>query len=217
LDIGCGTGEMAYQMHLYGATVIGIDTDAEQIARAQSQFPDCQFMVGDARKFVLDEAVDAIFSNKTLHWIPEADEVALAIARALKPGGRLVAEFGGKGNLGKITRYLDRTIHSVNLWYFPSTEEYSTILEKHGLQVTFAQLSDRPTPLPCGHAGLHNWILMFENHFLNGLNKEEKEQLLTGAEHYLREELYNGECWVADCKSLRIVAFKDCKKVFEHE
>jgi len=209
LDLGCGTGELTNEIHLLGATVIGIDADAQMIARAQSQFPDCEFMVGDARSFVLEEPVDAVFSNAALHWVPEVERSVEAIARALKPGGRFVAELGGKGNVEKICRYLNGAVgSSKNPWYFPSISEYSSILENHGMEVTFANLYDRPTPFNESEAGLRNWILMFGNTFLEGLNEEETEQVLAGAERELYDELYNGEQWLGDYRRIRIVASK---------
>lgn len=209
LDLGCGTGELVNEIHSLGASVIGIDADAQMIDRAQSQFPDCEFMVGDARSFVLDEPVDAVFSNAALHWIPEAERSVMAISRALKPGARFVAELGGKGNVETIRRYLESVAgSSKNPWYFPSIAEYSTLLEKHGLEVTFAILHDRPTPFNEGEAGLRNWILMFGNSFLKGLSSEETEQVLVDGEDELRSKLYNGEQWVGDYRRLRIVASK---------
>ena len=45
---------------------------------------------------------DAVFSNAALHWMPNADAVAAGVFRALKPGGRFVAEFGGFANCAAI-------------------------------------------------------------------------------------------------------------------
>lgn len=209
LDIGCGTGELTNEIQSLGAFVIGVDADAQMIQKAKSQFPNCNFIVGDARTVALDEPLDAVFSNAALHWVPEADRVVAAISRALKPGGRFVAELGGKGNVKSICQYLERAVgSSKNPWYFPSISEYSTILESHGLEVTFANLYDRPTPLNDGEAGLRNWILMFGNSFLDGLDEDAIEQVLVGAENEVRAELYNEEQYVADYRRLRIVARK---------
>jgi trans-aconitate 2-methyltransferase len=209
LDLGCGTGELANEIYMLGASVIGIDADGQMIAQAKSQFPDCEFKVGDARSFVLEEPVDAIFSNAALHWVPDVDRSVQAIATALKPGGRFVAELGGRGNVEKISRYLDDAVGpDKNPWYFPSISEYTSILERHGMEVTYANLYDRPTPLNEGEAGLRNWILMFANSYLDGLSADDIEQILYGAESELRDKLYNGEKWIADYRRLRIVSTK---------
>ena len=48
--------------------------------------------------FDFDEPFDAVFTNATLHWIHDADGVIKSVYNSLKPGGRFVGEFGGKGN-----------------------------------------------------------------------------------------------------------------------
>jgi len=207
LDLGCGTGELTQAIAVKGAIVIGIDADPQMISQAKRQFPSVDFQVGDARNFQLHKPVDAIFSNAALHWVPESERVVASIANALKPGGRFVAEFGGKGNVGAIAKYLDdATSPSLNPWYFPSISEYSSLLEKHGLEVTFAQLYDRPTPLNEGEDGIRNWILMFGGSFLDGIPNEKREHLLNEADKELRPILHNGEHWVADYRRIRVVA-----------
>jgi len=56
----------------------------------------------DARELRFNAEFDAVFSNAVLHWIPEAKQVIAGVAYALKPGGRFVAEFGGKGNIQRL-------------------------------------------------------------------------------------------------------------------
>ena len=207
LDLGCGTGELAQAISEKGATVVGLDADPQMIAKVKHQFPAVNFQVADARSFHFPEPFDAVFSNAALHWVPESERVVASIAKALKPGGRFVAEFGGKGNVGAIAKYLDEATNpKLNPWYFPSIADYSSLLEKYDLEVIFAQLYDRPTPLNEGEAGLRNWILMFGESYLEELSSVEKEQVLRGAEENLRPILYNGTQWVADYRRIRVVA-----------
>ena len=207
LDLGCGTGELAQAISEKGATVVGLDADPQMIAKVKHQFPAVNFQVADARSFHFPEPFDAVFSNAALHWVPESERVVASIAKSLKPGGRFVAEFGGKGNVGAIAKYLDEATNpKLNPWYFPSIADYSSLLEKYDLEVIFAQLYDRPTPLNEGEAGLRNWILMFGESYLEELSSVEKEQVLRGAEENLRPILYNGTPWVADYRRIRVVA-----------
>jgi len=107
---------------------------------------------------------DAVFSNAVLHWIPEAGEVIAGVAQVLKPGGRFVAEFGGKGNIQKLVRGFQRAFAALGMrppagvspWFYPSVAEYAGLLEKHGLEVREASLFDRPTVLEQGESGLEN-------------------------------------------------------------
>src|SRR5512145_928929 len=63
LDLGCGTGHLAYQMAERGVQVIGLDNSADMIQMAQQNYPDLTFIQGDATAFHFDEPFDAIFSN----------------------------------------------------------------------------------------------------------------------------------------------------------
>ena len=98
LDWGCGTGHLTAQIAESGADVIGLDSSPEMVAGARAAYPDLSFQPGDAANFSFATPFDAIFSNAALHWIPTPEAVIACVWRALKPGGRFVAESGGKGN-----------------------------------------------------------------------------------------------------------------------
>ena len=102
LDLGCGTGHLTAQIAEAVASVLGIDSSPQMIDEARRIFPDVRFEVQDARSLPYTEQFDAVFSNAALHWIKEAEQVVQGVSRALKPGGRFVAEFGGKGNVQAI-------------------------------------------------------------------------------------------------------------------
>ena len=102
LDLGCGTGALTAEIASRGAEVLGVDGSEEMVSRARERFPALRFEVLDARQLRFDAEFDAVFSNAVLHWIPESEQVIAGIARALKPGGRFVAEFGGRGNIQRL-------------------------------------------------------------------------------------------------------------------
>ena len=99
------------------------------------------------------------------------------MSRALKPGGRLVCEFGGHGNIRILVEAAYRALRQLgvehperfNPWYYPSIAEYAAILERCGLEVTFAHLFDRPTPLQDGERGLDTWFRMFGSRLMEPL------------------------------------------------
>lgn len=208
VDLGCGTGELTKELADRGSSVFGIDADPNMIDKAQEQFPQLEFAVADARTFQVDTPVDAIFSNAALHWIPDAEPLVESISKALKPGGRFVAEFGGKGNVYHIENFLSKHTGAATPWYFPSIAEYSSLLEKYGLETTSASLFDRPTPLNEDKKGLRNWILMFGGTFTAGMDEKELDELLSKAELELRDQLYKDDQWIADYRRIRITAAK---------
>jgi len=102
LDLGCGTGELTARIAQSGACVQGIDLSGSSISTAQLKYPKIKFSVADATDFQVEDMLDAVFSKDVLHWIKQPDAVINCVEQALRPGGRFVAEFNGKGNLGAI-------------------------------------------------------------------------------------------------------------------
>lgn len=217
LDLGCGTGQLTAKIAETGAEVIGIDSASEMIEKALQNYPQLQFQVADAKNFQLSQSVDAVFSNATLHWIQEADEVITRIRESLQVGGRLIAEFGGKGNIQSIVKALYEALEKIgvdtpqnlNPWYFPSIGEYAAKLEKQGFEVTYSHLFSRPTLLQDKDAGLANWIKMFGGNFLNQLSNEEKIQVIDDVEKQLKPKLYQQGNWFADYRRIQIKAIKN--------
>lgn len=216
LDLGCGSGELTQQLADSGAKVIGLDASADMIAKAHEQFPALDFRVGDGATFELPERFDAVFSNAALHWMPAAAAVVQQIHRPLKPGGRLVAEMGGQGNVAQIINALLRHLHQrghthirTEWWYFPSPGEYATLLEQHGFRVQLVQHYGRPTPLTDPKTGLTDWITQFGANFFAGVGAEEQAGILAAVNAELRPLLFQNGQWVADYKRLRVVAFRN--------
>jgi ubiquinone/menaquinone biosynthesis C-methylase UbiE len=186
LDLGCGTGDLAYKLDLLGVDVVGIDMSASMIEQALSKYPNIKFETRDATELQYMETFDAVFSNATLHWVKPPKEVLQGIYRALKLGGRFVAEFGGKDNVKIITDEIMTQSKNVGIdsnmerfpWYFPSIAEYTTLMEEAGFRVTFANHFDRNTPLT-GEDGLKNWIEMFAGGMFKGVT--DSFYLITGS------------------------------------
>lgn len=215
LDLGCGSGELAQEIASSGAQVVGLDASADMLAKARQQFPGLDFRLGDAANFELPERFDAIFSNATLHWVPAAEAAIRQMYRHLKPGGRLVAEMGGQGNVGHIVAAVLRqlkqrgySLAAANWWYFPSVGEYAALLEKQGFRVRLAQHFDRPTALSDPKTGLTDWIEQFGDQFFAEVHAADKAEILAAVDAELRPVLYRGGQWLADYKRLRIVAEK---------
>jgi trans-aconitate methyltransferase len=216
LDIGCGTGHLTQDIASYGAEVLGIDSAETMILQARENYPDLQFAVMDAINLEFKGEFDAVFSNAALHWIKQPEKVIAGVWKSLKPKGRFVAEFGGKGNINLIQTALNKAIYTensafkeaVNPNYFPSIAEYGSLLEKQGFELTFATLFARPTPLD-GESGIVNWLKMFRNSVLDSFAEDAQARILANVEEQLRPKLYQNGTWFADYRRLRIVAIKE--------
>lgn len=217
LDLGCGTGDLTYEISKVGAEVFGMDLSEPMIEQARQKYPLLDFRVGNAESFEVDAPVDAVFSNAALHWIKDAQGAAAAVWNALKPGGRFVAEFGGKGNVAAIVRSLSTVLEkdygvdagTLNPWYFPSLAEYSSLLEGLGFRVIYAAHFDRPTKLGEGEDGLSHWLKGFaEDSFLSAFDEAEKLAILQKTADSAQSELFRDGYWYADYVRLRIVAVK---------
>ena len=216
LDIGCGTGHLTQEIANCGAEVLGVDSAETMILQARQNYPNLQFAVMDAINLEFTKEFDAVFSNAVLHWIKQPEKVIAGVWKSLKPGGRFVAEFGGKGNINSIQNALERAIcqensafeNLLNPNYFPSIAEYGSLLEKQGFELTFATLFDRLTPLN-GESGMVNWLQMFRNSVLAAFSEDTQAKILANVVEQLRPTLYKNGTWFADYRRLRIVAIKD--------
>jgi SAM-dependent methyltransferase len=197
LDLGCGSGQLTAAIADAGATVIGLDSSPEMLAEARAHYPAHDFRQGDAANFTIDPPVDAVFSNAVLHWVKDAAGAAASISKALKPGGRLVAEFGGHGNIRSI---LDALGPIETPWYYPTIGQYATVLERHNLEPRQAWLIDRPTPVE-GEDGFEHWLSIF----CRDITTPEQRKILAAK---LRPTHYKAGVWTLDYRRLRIVAYK---------
>lgn len=215
LDLGCGTGHHVRQLADRGVVAIGLDSAPDMIAAAQAAYPDLEFRVADGTDFRVEAPFDAVFSNAALHWMTRPASVAACVAAALRPGGRFVAEMGGKGNIMTIAQAAREAIADLlrieirHRWYFPSPGEYAGLLEGAGFEVRAMWLFDRPTPLE-GDEGMLNWMRMFGGGLFPGVPDGALPEAMRLAERRLRDSpLYAGGRWVADYRRLRFVAVKN--------
>jgi trans-aconitate methyltransferase len=214
LDLGCGSGQLTQAIAESGARVTGLDNSASMIETARREYPDLSFVLADAKDFSFDETFEAVFSNAALHWVKPPEKVIECVAKCLRPGGRFVAEFGGKGNVQCIfdaaeaagRELTGREVRNVN--YFPSVAEYSSILESRGLEVRHAWLFDRPTKLEDGENGLRNWLNMFGEKTFGSLPDNVRSQWIERTQQKARASLFRDGSWHADYRRLRIVAVR---------
>jgi len=217
LDLGCGSGQLTYKISELAGETIGIDKSSEMIADAKSKFPSVSFQVGDAENFNFDEKFDGIFSNATLHWVKNHNAAINCMYENLKENGKIVLEFGGKGNVQTIINQLRKSLRSrdyikqseLKLWYFPSVGEYATELETAGFRVLLAEHFDRPTELADKNTGIKDWISMFAENFFAGVVPGDVEEIKEEVQEKVKDKCLVKDKWYADYKRIRIMAVKE--------
>lgn len=211
LDLGCGDGVLTERIQALGARVLGVDGSPEMVAATLARGIAAEQADGHALPF--DGAFDAIFSNAALHWMTRPDEVLRGVFRALRSGGRFVAEMGGHGNVAAVVVALRVAAAEFGLdgaalhpWYFPSPAEQAGRLEAAGFTVRQIELIPRPTPLPTGMRG---WLETFAGPYTRHLPAARREPFVQRVEDLLAPALrdHRGD-WTADYVRLRFVATK---------
>ena len=217
LDVGCGTGHLTAQIAESGAEVVGIDSSEDMVRVASENFPHLHFEVADARSLPFRGEFDAVFSNAVLHWVRPPEAVVEAVRRALRPGGRFVAEFGGENNIRAIMTAVGEALdkqerNGTDVYrpnkYFPPLEEYVSLLESRDFRVAYSAHFERPTPLDGGEDGLRRWLRMFGWDYLSPLSPEQREEVVAHVEKATRPTLYTDGTWTADYWRIRFEAYK---------
>lgn len=211
LDLGCGDGALTAKLVAAGAEVVGVDASPDMIAAAAARGLDAR--VVDAQALSYTAEFDAVFSNAALHWMKrDPDAVVAGVFRALKPGGRFVAELGADGNCASIREALHAVLRrrgfdplQYDPWYFPTEVAYRNLLEAVGFRVERMQRFARPTPLPGDVSG---WLQTFGSAFAAALAKHERDDFLAEVRRELEPALCRDGQWTADYVRLRFLAIK---------
>ena len=209
LDLGCGDGQLTAKIAASGADVVGVDASRAMVAGAMSRGIDARICNAEALPFTSE--FDAVFSNAALHWVRDQDAMIAGVKRALRPGGRFVAEMGGHGNIAAIRVALMAVLErhgsagledGVN--YYPTPKSYAERLASHGFVVDEIQLIPRPTPLP---AGMHAWLTTFRSGVLDAVPETLRQAVLDETVALLEPALRDDEGnWTGDYIRLRFLA-----------
>jgi trans-aconitate methyltransferase len=212
LDLGCGDGVLTAKLQSLGCDVLGVDASAAQVEAAKKLGVAARTTDGENLPF--ESEFDAVFSNAALHWMSNnPDAVIAGVHRALRPGGRFVAEMGGVNCVVKIRTALVAALDRRNMngesadpWYFPTPEDYSARLTRAGFTIDSIALIPRPTPLP---GDVTAWLQTFAQNFTDKLPLSDRDAYLAEVQEALRPQLCDSQGhWTADYTRLRFKATK---------
>jgi len=154
LDAGCGTGQVteALRERLPRGHVIALDASPSMIAKAVERLgaDRMTYLTHDLMEPIPIDPVDAILSTATFHWVPDHDRLFANLAAVLEPGGQLVAQCGGWGNLERVNAAAERAaaIDLAATKTYPTPEETWTRLEAEGFVDIETWLQEAPVELP---------------------------------------------------------------------
>lgn len=208
LDLACGDGILTRKIQDIGAQVIGVDGSESFVKTCVDAGLDVRVMDGHHLDF--NNKFDAVFSNAALHWMLKPELVASGVAKALKPGGRFVGEFGGFGNVAAIATAMRSLAYEMNVstehvapWYFPTNAEYQQVLEGAGFSDVEIESFYRPTPLP---TGMESWLRVMRKPFFDQFGTEADavlDKVLMRLKPSLCDQSGN---WIADYVRIRFKA-----------
>jgi len=157
LDAGCGSGRITEALieRVPQGHVIAVDSSDSMVAAARERLgPDADIRRADLLALRLEETVDAVLSTATFHWIADHDRLFGALHAALRPGGRLVAQCGGEGNIDVLRGHANEILASAPYaehfgnwsppWHYANPEQTAERLGKAG----FSEVDCWLTPAP---------------------------------------------------------------------
>jgi trans-aconitate methyltransferase len=217
LDLGCGDGALTEKIASAGCQVFGVDSSMAQLQAARLRYLTVAVRlpvaVMDGQQLCLKRKFDAVFTNAALHWMKQAEKVVEGVANSLKPQGRFVGEFGGKGNVETIRQALHSALRrhgldpwSIDPWYYPAPQEYTELLNRYGFTVEYIELIPRPTKLP---GDIFGWLEVFAQPFTKSVHETARAEFLTEVRGDLEPALRKPDgSWFADYVRLRFKAVR---------
>jgi trans-aconitate 2-methyltransferase len=157
IDAGCGSGKVTEKLldHLPDGALLAVDGSEAMVTKAKERLGEsARYLVADLSELQVDDPVDLIFSTATFHWIADHEHLFECLHAALKPGGRLVAQCGGQGNVAEhaeaIAKVAGRPEFAAHLeqmtgmWNFAAPDETEKRLRAAGFTEARCWLQPKP-------------------------------------------------------------------------
>jgi trans-aconitate 2-methyltransferase len=143
LDAGCGTGRVTAALadRVPRGHVIAVDASASMVEKARETLAGrAEVLHQDLAELRLERPVDAVFSNAVFHWLPDHRRLFARLAGSLRPGGRLVAQCGGRGNVAALADVIREVLGEQpfrsaigefpRIWNFAAPEDTERLLRE---------------------------------------------------------------------------------------
>ena len=154
LDAGCGSGRVTERLleRLPEGCLLAVDGSRAMIEKARERLGDrASYLVADLTELEVAERCDLVFSTATFHWVLDHERLFERLGSALRPGGRLVAQCGGEGNVAQHAAAIEEVAsRSEFAPYFRETP--AALWNFAGPRETEARL------LAAGFAEAHCWL-----------------------------------------------------------
>ena len=157
LDAGCGSGRVTAELakRLPNGRLIAVDGSEAMIAKARERLGEgVTYLVKDLSELIIEEPVELIFSTATFHWILDHERLFERLHAVLRPGGRLVAQCGGEGNVARYAQSIATVAAQpefaphfegmTGMWNFASAEETEQKLRNAGFADARCWLEPKP-------------------------------------------------------------------------
>jgi len=161
IDAGCGSGRVSAELleRLPEGSLLAVDGSEAMVAKARERLGDrASYLVADLAELEIDEQVDLVFSTATFHWILDHDALFARLRAALRPGGRLVAQCGGEGNVARHAEVIATVVGrpefaphfagATGMWNFAGAEETEARLRGAGFADVRCWLEPKPVQPP---------------------------------------------------------------------
>jgi trans-aconitate methyltransferase len=204
LDLGCGDGRISASIaqSVPRGRVVGVDLSAAMIAHATAQHCrppvfNLSFAQADAAALPFVSEFSLVFSNAVLHWVQDQGAAVRGVARALRPGGRFVAQFGGHGNVADVIAAFEHVAHgprwagcrvssSDKLPYrFHTAATYDRWLKEAGLEIQECRLVPKDMPHD-NFSTFVGWLRTAWHPYTSAIPLEVRDEFLEDtARHYV--------------------------------
>jgi len=157
VDAGCGSGRVTEELlkRLPGGHLLAVDGSAAMIAKARERLGDrVAYLVSDLAELELEEPVDLVFSTATFHWIVDHERLFRRLRGVIRPGGRLVAQCGGEGNVAQHAaairavaarpEFAPHLAELAGMWNFAGVKETEARLHAAGFAEARCWLQPKP-------------------------------------------------------------------------